>query len=1566
MFAMIAVAVLAGEPQCWNSPESCNFRVGDGTFGIVYEKMRGMSSGSFPYDDKVTDQERDLLCSAANWNTALQCRELCPFRLTLTAPASLAGETICIADNEFRPYILKTHIDQLHPLHGNEYEILNLSASDSSCSAGAAAASFLSNKIALLASRCYDAASASTIAAGSQAVMSLMGSSSNTNAMRVFPKDGLSSAADIPSMIIPTHWTRLLWEQLDAGVTIKGKISLVCDALPQLTSPGPDGANFCPYFKLRGLCDFKPDPNDRLCSKCPIQVSGIAGLPEGGICIWGNSLSPMKDSTFLERSIGALPKTVTNIVVATTLPNEGCDKTSFDGLGGRTVIVKESSKCLAHGLARNAAIAGVAMLIVAPRSSNAMELISVEGPSRLINIPIHSIYRGDYDALLAIAEAGAKTSFGYDLPSTKLSAGISPPQGAALPGLTPNITLVAEETEKLSDWDWSPIVCICIALLGIEVGVLIVYGVTTRKAQKHQMKQGKGLSIPLGVASTGLSVSLLLTVAVVAFALAYAAGKDSTDTAIEDGKLNTKATYDNAADNVDDLAAQMRTVIIGRALEGLSALVSKFESISVAHSAMLRDFDGTWAELAAVYPKIQALGQSTDGTIKAHFLTKNGFFASKNVVSDWRTEAERWDGQIGDVATNNTGFAYGVRHIIFGDFPGWVYSEDFPAYKYNASNILASSRMSPYDIVDENALSNHVWYVSRRIVDVYPITSGPSLSMVTAFTNKNGQYLGTIEANDRLSVVGSILKKSVGGGAALLTNMTVFLVDSADGTIIADDTNGNAKTEADFTRVNQWGVAEVTTVARLFSVNDTPIVHIRAFSNYIYKQENGFVDHSGSFDQKTEYFENPQAPGVIVASLEVINGEIRDVSGSGLKAESRGGGCGGCVAVDSILQKEVMSFDGSNVLHIYNNLTTENTYIKATRASPANAAWASTAPEYDASISNPDGSLRCVAQTYMTSATQSVTDCYHVPSFTHVRQFSVSMKVNPSVTAQSNGYLFSQTLEGETNVRVTSDGRMFMNILNYGCVTEPYPGGFPADKWTTVTAVSGIAEFGYCSVYVDGKLFSTSISGTVENQNSQSHAYYVGNGFKGKLDGIVLFDTTLSDKEVMSLHQGSFVRDVPSKIWYSASKVMEHKSGRKNLNWAVVSMIPREDIMREVDQNNIKTSADVVIQEANTSAKLNRKTGETALILTVIALFSVIIFLVFNHLLTRPFATYAALMNEAAVMNIDELPAGESFISELRAMNKAMTLMLANLKEYRSYMPQSLQLLALTDAETSEEVDVEEGRSIGPERLSTNRSSRKGGSGRSQSGTPSLSYSSHSGAAAAKITTNKRQELMCTLVKKRFTFTAINVKGWHQMVSRLTDEDIITTHAAILHKVLGIFVFNKGISEAFSGDRFVCTFNAAKQVGAHRFAGCVSANMIQDKLRDDHEMAVSCSVVSGDGRVGNLGNELMKRFTFITPVVTWGYALERFCREHDLTMLADVWTYEDVSCHFKLKIIDEVDFPKRYNSPIKVAELLGRREGAAGGGDEWMYELEVSERTCGFKTWNDWVKATIMGKVEVW
>ena len=460
--------------------------------------------------------------------------------------------------------------------------------------------------------------------------------------------------------------------------------------------------------------------------------------------------------------------------------------------------------------------------------------------------------------------------------------------------------------------------------------------------------------------------------------------------------------------------------------------------------------------------------------------------------------------------------------------------------------------------------------------------------------------------------------------------------------------------------------------------------------------------------------------------------------------------------------------------------------------------------------------------------------------------------------------------------------------------------------------------------------------------------FEVGNGFVGEISSVQMLNVTVNAKEAAGMHENDvFVRDVPSKTWLlETGRIKKEGALHTGLDWIVATMMPRDDVMRRVDENNRVMLHNLEVQEDNTKTKLQQKTNETIIVIVAIALVSVFVFLVFNDLLTRPFAQVCVVMADAAVMRIEEIPDISSRILEINAIHRAMVLMSRNLREYKAYMPQSV--LADTDEEATESA--------------SSPSHASAGSKKSRAKDDSCSTAESSCMMAQEAGT-RRAGMALAISRKKCTFAVINLVGFHAKVSSLSEKKVVDAHGRVVESVLKIAQGTKGICDGFSGDRFLLSFNGLKTLASHRVAGCTAGVVLRDVLQEEHGFVTSSAVVCGDARVGNMGCEVMRKYTFVSPVLSWGYALERHARSLSYAVLTDHFIVDDITPEFVVRTVGQVAFEKRLAKPLTVSCLLEKRD--TGGNAEWMYALEEMAAADPQAAWNKCAAAVFDKNWEV-
>ena len=1558
----LLIAVLGGEPQCALDLKSCTAKYGDGTFGLAWSRLRQETRK--PYNETLRAGDVDPVCTMAHWMSVDQCNSQCPFRFVITAPASLQM-TVCLKDSDFEPYDLPAHIDQTHPLHAKEFELIavgNNATTREGCFADDYNSTYspsVSGKIALMreSSTC-DSPQRALNAKTSGAVFSIEASKSTYNSINnhMTSIDGTISSDSplktFPVMKMPQHFSSVLFEQLDQGVSIVGKVELACDPVSTVeTQLSWDEQNICPYPRLADVCQRQPLRHNRICNRCPLEflLGGDAGKT---VCLWGNNLLPRKASTTM------LDAAVTQSNDVLLLGATGCAAIDYAGLKGKIVFVKQSYDCLEFQQVRLAEAAEVRLFVLIGRAASSTDLI--EGPSQFVNIPVHSLSQDHLEVWENVTNGITADGDGnVYLPAGRLQAGV---EVLYTWPTAPPALIQEEKLSEEEDFVWSSTVVFCMVLIALQIVVLAMiigyqrrYAIDIPNVNRHKNER-EGCSIPLGIASMGVSLSLLFIIALVAFLLAYMAGKDSTDTALEDGRTATTQTFVGAVENVESLAKDMSLLIINRVSDEMQSLSKRIESKASTIKFLHRDYDGTWDSFDSVFEAKMEIGFIED-SILTYVYTTNGYFSSRYLRQIDYT----------GIASDTVGWGYDLYVYAYSVLYRYSYPYGIKsAQMYNVSNMLGGYFGSPVEFVRELPERSMKYHITKRNFLMVEEFMALPLSIFTPLYNRFGDFMGAVESRIQLTLIGTLIDNAVTG--ASMQNMSAMLVDLTDFTLVAATPDLRVK-RVEMVIFASAGTQHLTDT--LHSVFDSYETKLKAFAFYANNTENGWIGHSGSFDQQKHYIDRLNEFNLVRIGVDA--GKVVDVGPNNYDLEMRGGSCGDCTEYDATLQKTVMRFDGSNVLHMYNNITTSHPLVASTRTSADTQPFASSAEEFQKTKIFSDGT-ECVLIDYIEPWSAPVTSCLLRPTFMIADggAFTIHLKVKPDQLYNTDWpnsdtpRLFTDTLEGEASVRIFANGQLFLNVISYGCVTDAVPGGLPVGQWSTLTAVVYQSEAGrHCEMYVNGEIHHARMATVYWDSRFSDQPYYLGMGFKGLMDDISIFSAMrVLPTEIMNLHlTGDLIREVPSKVYYASTERFLMDGEVTGIDWSIATLLPEDDVLRNVSANNAKIQTNLVIQEDNTQKKLRQKLNETAMVLVVIGLFSVTIFLIFNNLLTRPFANYAVLMTEASIMHIDEVPRGESYISELRAMNRAMIVLLKNLKEYKSYMPQSLQLDTIdTDDVTGSQSSDHRRSSVVSKaasilsRSSASRSRRSG-----------LRSSGCSGNDRVKLQVSvagqKRMELMCQLAKKKFSYIVINMRGWHAHMHQRKSEEILSIHSGVLQSILGCFAFNKGIAEVFTGDRFMCSFNAARITGNHKVAAAATAVLVGDKMRTDFSLSVSSSVVSGEGRVGNMGNDSMKRFSFVSPVVTWGHALERLARVREVAVLADHFVTDDVKCHYKMKLADQVSFPKRHPKPIRVAELCGKTD--TRHADEWMYEMQEAEKGDVYKTWNDWATGIFEGRYEV-
>ena len=421
-FSLLAIA---GEPQCPTRIASCLYSFADGKFG---EANAG----------EIVDNS--MLCNHTNQLKKDLCTASCPLRLTITDPPELRMR-VCVQDNVFTPHLPEFHLDLFHPLNNKLVELVapgvpteHWNSTRHGCFEEDYADKDFEGKLAVIRrGNCYFAQKLQS-AKASGAIAGLMVNNAMTNSVggQLFSMSGPSNDGFLAGLV-PRHHGDLIFEALDAGKKVFGKYSLNCE-LPEVdedTYP-TDG---CPDFGLTGRCGFQEDEKDRICDRCPLDLSFDQPYPYNrSFCLYGNDLLPRsKMNLFQLTQKFTLPMSTEKdeLVYLRREGVFGCQESDWRDLSGKIVFMSfPVSGCLPFKAALNAQKMGVRGLIVQTTQYDTWP-VRLSGISTFLHIPVHTIAAKEMNAFRIVAEYSTETptvdNIAY-LSSARFSVGPYPPR----------------------------------------------------------------------------------------------------------------------------------------------------------------------------------------------------------------------------------------------------------------------------------------------------------------------------------------------------------------------------------------------------------------------------------------------------------------------------------------------------------------------------------------------------------------------------------------------------------------------------------------------------------------------------------------------------------------------------------------------------------------------------------------------------------------------------------------------------------------------------------------------------------------------------------------------------------------------------------------------------------------------------------------------------------------------------------------------------------------------------------------------------------------------------------
>ena len=432
--------------------------------------------------------------------------------------------------------------------------------------------------------------------------------------------------------------------------------------------------------------------------------------------------------------------------------------------------------------------------------------------------------------------------------------------------------------------------------------------------------------------------------------------------------------------------------------------------------------------------------------------------------------------------------------------------------------------------------------------------------------------------------------------------------------------------------------------------------------------------------------------------------------------------------------------------------------------------------------------------------------------------------------------------------------------------------------------------------------------------------------------GRFVFTHPQNYRDLVEKTEDSFVKwsDSNSSEYWTMTSAIEHRA----LLWYANLLVPRESVMETIDASTNAIRAKVAADLSSADAQKEDAVIVMVVVTSVAISALLAIAVVFTRYITSPLLKLGGEMASVAVMNLEAVDTGRavSQLSEVGMMQRSFVTMVANLVEYRNYMPQSV---LVNDSDHEETSDVEMSHD------------RKSHSALSYAG--ARSQHSHSSPPTSTELTHNQKALLRVegLKKKKVSLAHMNVVSWHDFCKNRKDSEILAAHGGVIERILVAVQHNKGVCDTFAGDKMLATFNAFVPTSSHRVACVKAAHEAATALGDVHRISYGCT--SGEARVGNMGCNGMKKVSILGQCMSWVVVLERWNKKHNLPGVIDRAVSREVEGHAMVQCAGALLYIKASERAQVVYAVKGL---CSEGNEEWMYQLESAANNP-HALWND-------------
>ena len=401
-------------------------------------------------------------------------------------------------------------------------------------------------------------------------------------------------------------------------------------------------------------------------------------------------------------------------------------------------------------------------------------------------------------------------------------------------------------------------------------------------------------------------------------------------------------------------------------------------------------------------------------------------------------------------------------------------------------------------------------------------------------------------------------------------------------------------------------------------------------------------------------------------------------------------------------------------------------------------------------------------------------------------------------------------------------------------------------------------------------------------------------------------------KDLVEKTEDSFLKwsDSNGTEFWTMTSTIKHRA----ILWYANLLVPRTSVMDSIDASTNAIRAKVASDLSSADAQKEDAVIVMVIVTAVAVIGLLAVAVVFTRYITSPLLKLGREMASVAVMDLEAVDTGRavSQLSEVGMMQRSFVTMVANLVEYRNYMPQSV----LVNDSDKEEVSETE--------LTQDTKSQSGMSKHSQS------------SSSVNVMQNQKALLRVEgMKKKKVSLAHMNVLSWHAFCKKHKDAEVISTHGGVIERILAAVQRNKGVCDTFSGDKMLATFNAFVPKPSHGVACVKAAHEAATELGDVHKISYGCT--SGEARVGNMGCNGMKKVSILSQSMSWVVVLERWNKKENLPGVIDRNVSREAEGQVVLRCAGAVLYQKFSE---KVQTVFAVKGLCSSENEEWMYQLE--------------------------